>query len=220
MAQRKIGVLGTGNVGQTLSRRIAGLGYDVMVGARSRDSESLAAFADMTGVLTGSFADAAAFGDLVVNATNGQRSLDALDLAGADNLAGKPLLDVSNDLEPVEGGFPKPVATSDSSVGQRIQTAFPDAHVVKALNTMNCNVMVEPTSVPGDHVVFLSGDDLQAKDAIVSLLSDFGWRHEQVIDLGGIDTAPAVEMLMALWLRVLAARGMNPRFNWAIHAGA
>ncbi|MFY9913069.1 MAG: NAD(P)-binding domain-containing protein [Nocardioidaceae bacterium] len=220
MAQRKIAVLGTGNVGQTLSRRLAGLGYDVMVGARSRDSESLAPFAAIEGVHTGSFADAAAFGDLVINATNGQRSLDALDLAGADNLAGKPLLDVSNDLEPVEGGFPKPVATSDNSLGQRIQSAFPDAHVVKSLNTMTNSVMVEPASVPGDHVVFLSGDRAEAKEAIVALLSDFGWRPEQVFDLGGIDTAPAVEMVMALWLRVLAARGMNPRFNWAIHSGA
>ncbi len=220
MTKRKIGVLGTGNVGQTLTRRLTGLGYDVLVGARTRDSGSLAAFTAIAGVQTGSFADAAAFGDLVINATNGQRSLDALELAGADSLAGKTLLDVSNDLEPVEGGFPKPVATSDDSVGQRIQAALPDTRVVKSLNTMNCNVMVEPASVPGDHVVFLSGDDAEAKDAVVALLSDFGWRSEQVIDLGGIDTAPAVEMLMALWLRVLATRGMNPRFNWAIHSGA
>ncbi len=219
MTQHKIGVLGTGIVGQTLSRRLAELGYDVLVGARSRESDSLAAFADMPGVTTGSFADAAAHGEIVINATNGQRSLEALAQAGADQLAGKPLLDVSNDLEPVQGGFPKPVATSDNSLAQRIQAAFPDARVVKSLNTMNCNVMADPGSVAGDHAVFLSGDDADAKSAVSQMLADFGWRPQQIVDLGGIDTAPAVEMLMALWLRVLAARGMDPAFNWAIHSG-
>ncbi len=220
MTTRTIGVLGTGMVGQTLSRRLAGLGYDVMVGARSRDSESLAAFATMAGVQTGSFADAAAFGELVINATNGRNSLEALRQAGTDNFAGKTVLDVANELEPVEGGFPRPLATSDDSLGQRIQTAFPDARVVKSLSTMNCQVMVDPGSVAGDHVVFLSGDHADAKGMVADMLSDFGWRPAQIFDLGGIDSAAAAEMTMSLWLRIMISRGPDaPSFNLAIHSG-
>ncbi len=220
MAQRTIGLLGTGMVGQTLARRLADLGYDVMVGARTRESESLAPFAELARVTTGSFADAAAFGDLVINATNGRNSIDALNQAGVAHLTGKPLLDVANHMEPVEGGFPTPAASADNSLGQRIQAAFPEARVVKSLNTMNCSVMVDPTSVEGDHVVFVSGDDPAAKQVVTELLNDVGWRPEQIIDLGGIETAAAVEMMMALWLRVLAARGMDLQFNWAIHGAA
>src|SRR4051794_1217537 len=140
-----IAVLGTGIVGQTLAARAARVGYDVIVGARTADSPSLDAFADVKGVRTGSFADAAAAADLVVNATNGSHSLAALDQAGAANLAGKTVLDVSNELEPVEGGYPRPVASYDNSLGQRIQQAFPESHVVKSLNTMNCQVMADPS---------------------------------------------------------------------------
>ncbi|MEP6665143.1 MAG: NAD(P)-binding domain-containing protein [Nocardioidaceae bacterium] len=218
---KRIGVLGTGVVGQTIAGRLADLTYDVMVGARSADSDSLKPFASVPDVKTGSFADAAAHGELVINATNGRNSLAALQQGGADNLDGKTVLDVTNDLEPVEGGFPRPVATSDNSLGQRIQDAFPNARVVKALNTMNCRVMVDPSIVPGDHVVFLGGDDAGAKGEVVDVLSSFGWRPEQVLDLGGIDTAAATEMMMAVWMRVMIARGMgSPPFNWAINSGS
>lgn len=214
----RVGVLGTGMVGQTLVRRLVGLDYDVMVGARHRDSDSLAVFAEDEPLATGDFADAAAFGDLVINATNGLRSLSALEQAGADNLAGKPLLDVANELVPSPGGgFPSPAATAESSLGQRIQQAFPQSRVVKSLNTMNCRVMVEPTLVPGDHVVFLSGDDSAAKEAVRELLAAFGWRTQQVLDLGGIGTAAGPEMMMTVWLAVMASRGADrPPFNWAI----
>ncbi len=217
---KRIGVLGTGVVGRTLTGRLAELGYDVTVGARSADSDSLKPFGAIAGVHTGSFGDAAAHGELVINATNGNKSLEALRQAGTDNLSGKPVLDVSNDLIPVEGGYPRPAATSENSLGQRIQASFPDARVVKALNTMNCRVMVDPSIVPGDHVVFLSGDDAAAKAEVVAILSSFGWRREQVMDLGGIDTAAATEMMMAVWMRVMLARGMDaPPFNWAINSG-
>jgi 8-hydroxy-5-deazaflavin:NADPH oxidoreductase len=216
---KRIGVLGTGVVGQTIAARLADLGYEVTVGARSAGSDSLTPFANMPGVHTGSFADAAAHGELVINATNGRNALAALQQSGADNLDGKTLLDVTNELIPVEGGFPRPAATSENSLGQRIQDAFPTTHVVKALNTMNCRVMVDPLLVAGDHVVFLSGDDADAKGHVVDVLSSFGWRPEQVIDLGGIDTAAATEMMMAVWMRVMMARGMDsPPFNWAINS--
>jgi hypothetical protein len=214
-----IAVLGTGVVGQTLARRLGHVGYDVVVGAREAGSPSLASFATMERVRTGSFGDAVEAGDIVVNATNGQHSIAALDQVGASALAGATILDVSNELIPVEGGFPKPAATADDSLGQRIQAAFPDSHVVKALNTMNCEVMADPSIVPGEHVVFLSGDDAAAKDEVRQLLRRLGWRDSQMLDLGGIDSAAAVEMMMAVWMRVTIARGQGaPRFNWAVQA--
>lgn len=214
-----IGILGTGIVGRTIAARFAELGVDVLVGARTADSDSLEPFAGL-GVATGSFADAVAHANVVINATNGLHSLAALKSVGAEALAGKTLIDVSNELAPVEGDFPKPMASADDSLGQRLQAAFPELYVVKSLNTMNCTVMADPSIVPGDHVVFLSGDDAAAKDRTREVLTLLGWRPSQVIDLGGIDTAAAVEMTMLLWMRVTIARGQDaPRFNWAINSG-
>lgn len=214
-----VGVLGTGIVGRTLAARLAQLGADVVVGARTAESESLEPFAAL-GVGTGSFADAVAHADLVINAVNGRHTLAALESVGAEALAGTTLVDVANELEPVEGGFPRPLASADDSLGQRIQAAFPQTYVVKSLNTMNCTVMADPSIVEGDHVVFLSGDDAGAKDRVRDLLAFLGWRPAQIVDLGGVDTAASVEMTMSLWMRVTMARGHDaPRFNWAIKSG-
>jgi 8-hydroxy-5-deazaflavin:NADPH oxidoreductase len=213
-----IGVLGTGMVGRTFATKLAELGVDVMVGARSAGSSSLALFADLD-VRTGSFADAAAHADLLVNATNGIHSLAVLESIGADALAGKTVLDLSNELVPVEGGYPAPAASPERSIGRRLQEAFPATFVVKSLNTMNCTVMVDPSVVPGDHVVFLSGDDAGGKDRVREFLAMFGWREVQMVDLGGIDTAAGPEMMMSVWISVTIARGQGaPRFNWAINA--
>jgi predicted dinucleotide-binding enzyme len=213
----QLGVLGTGQVGQAIARRAAEVGYQVVVGARSADSASLAAFEQDEGIETGSFADAAASAPVLVNATNGRRSREVLDSIGADALAGKVLLDVANDLVPVEGGFPAPAASADNSLGRRLQQAFPALRVVKTLNTMNNAVMVRPDRIPGDHVVFVCGDDADAKQEAVRVLHAFGWRDPQVLDLGGIEAAVATEMMMAVWMRVTLARGAGaPRFNWAV----
>ncbi|MBI4897550.1 MAG: NAD(P)-binding domain-containing protein [Actinobacteria bacterium] len=216
----KIGILGTGTVGRTLAARIAELGHEVTIGARRADSESLRPFEEMTGVLTGSFADAAAGADLVINATNGMASLEALATVG-EALDGKTLLDLANELDASQGMPPRPLASADNSLAQKIQQAHPSVSVVKSLNTMNCDVMVDPSLVPGDHAVFVSGDDDQAKTRVKDLLRQFGWRDDQILDLGGIETAAAAEMLMHIWLRVMVARGgfeAGP-FNFAVHAG-
>jgi 8-hydroxy-5-deazaflavin:NADPH oxidoreductase len=210
-----IGVLGTGMVGKTLASRLAELGVAVLVGARSADSDSLGPFADLD-VRTGSFADAAAHGDLLINATNGINSLAVLESIGTDALVGKTVIDLSNELVPVEGGYPVAAASPERSIGHRLQEAFPETFVVKSLNTMNCMVMVDPSIVPGDHVVFLSGDDAAAKDRVREFLSTFGWRSEQMVDLGGIDTAKGPEMMMTVWIQVTIARGQGAPFNWAI----
>ena len=215
----QIAVLGTGVVGQTLAFRAAEVGHTVTVGARSADSASLQGFAERQGIATGSFADAAASAAFVVNATNGLHSLEALELAGADRLAGKVLLDVANELVPVPDGYPEPAATAGTSLGQRIQAACPAARVVKSLNTMNCKVMADPSIVPGDHVAFLSGDDETAKAAVRDLLESFGWRPAQFVDLGGIETAAATEMMMAIWMRVRLSRPADAApYNWAINS--
>ncbi len=205
----RIGVLGTGMVGETLSTKLVEIGHDVVMGARSAGNEKAIAwserFPDRTG--HGSFADAAAHGELVVNATGGVVSLEALRAAGADNLAGKTLLDVANPLD-FSGGFPPRLSVvNDDSLGEQIQRAFPEAHVVKALNTMNCLVMVDPTRVPGDHDVLMAGDDDSAKREVADLLESFGWPPAAIRDLGGIGAARGLESYLPLWLSLMGSVG-------------
>ena len=167
--------------------------------------------ADHPAVRLAPFAEAAAGGDLVVNATGGGASLDALDRAGAANLAGKVLLDVANPLD-FSQGFPPSLLVKDTdSLAEQIQRAFPAARVVKSLNTMTAAVMVDPGRVGGgDHTVFVSGDDADAKQTVVDLLESMG--HTDVIDLGGLSTARGAEMYVPLWLRIMGAVG-TPSFN-------
>lgn len=210
-----IGILGTGMVGRAFARRLSGLGQDVMVGARSAESMSLAPFAEL-GVRTGSFSDVAAHADLLVNATNGINSPSVLESIGADVLSGKVLLDLSNELDHTRPGPPW-LAAPDRSVGRRLQESFPETYVVKSLNTMNCDVMVDPSIVPGDHVVFLSGNDEAAKARVRELLALLGWRESQMVDLGGIETAVMTEMMMPVWIGLMSVRGGKDfHYNWII----
>ena len=202
----RIGVLGTGMVGRAISGRLEALGHDVRVGSRTEGDGAVV------------FADAAAHGELLFNCTAGSASLDALAAAGEANLAGKTLIDVSNPLD-FSGGGPALFTTSTESLGERIQAAFPGARVVKALNTVNCNVMVDPALVPGDHVVFVCGDDDSAKAQARELLGEFGWPAERVIDLGDISGARGAEMYVMLWVRLWGVMG-GPNFNVAVLSGA
>jgi len=198
----KIGVLGTGMVGQAIATKLASLGHEVQMGSRKAGNEDAVAWAKETGegAREGSFSDAAAFGELVFNCTAGVASVEALKAAGTENLSGKVLVDIANPLDPSKG-MPPPLAfCNDDSLGERIQAAFPEARVVKTLNTMNCQVMVEPGRVPGNHAVFVSGDDDSAKREVTELLAGFGWPGERIIDLGGISTARGPEMYLPLWL--------------------
>lgn len=212
-----IGILGTGMVGQAFVRRLSGLGQEVLVGARSADSASLAPFTELE-VRTGSFADVAAHADLLVNATNGINSLSVLQSIGADVLAGKIVIDLSNELDHTRAGPPW-LAAPDRSIGRRLQESFPETYVVKCLNTMNCDVMVDPSIVPGDHVVFLSGNDESAKARVREFLALLGWRDPQMVDLGGIETAVMTEMMMPVWIGLMSARGgRDLHYNWIISA--
>lgn len=212
----RIGVLGTGMVGHALAGRLAELGHDVRMGARRPDNEAAHAWASQAGAnaSAGDFADAASFGDVVINATAGASSLAALSQAGGPALAGKVLVDVANPLKH-DAGETTLTFVNDDSLGEQIQRAFPDARVVKALNTMNCQVMVRPDLVPGEHVVFVCGEDAQAKDTVAELLGGFGWPSERIIDLGGLVAARGTEAFLLLWLPVGRALG-GVHFNVAL----
>jgi predicted dinucleotide-binding enzyme len=210
----KVGVLGTGGVGQTLAGRLVELGHEVTMGSRASGNETAVEWAAGAGDAAheGTFEDAARFGELVVNATAGVASVEALKMAGAENLAGKVVVDVSNPLKPDSGMPPTLEPCNTESLGERIQAAFPEARVVKALNTVNAGVMVDPGSVPGSHDVFMCGDDEDAKATVRELLVGFGWPEDDIVDLGGIESARGPEMYLALWLRLMLAGG-SAQFN-------
>jgi predicted dinucleotide-binding enzyme len=207
-------VLGTGIVGRTLATKLAELGHEVRMGSRDAANEEAARWADAAGDKAGhgTFAEAAEFGDLLFNCTAGVACLAALELAGADALDGKVLVDVANALDFSKGMPPTLTVSNTDSLGEQIQRAYPAARVVKALNTVNCEVMVDPALVPGDHNLFICGDDESAKSDVVSLLESFGWSRERIVDLGGITAARATEMYLPLWLALMGALG-TARFN-------
>jgi 8-hydroxy-5-deazaflavin:NADPH oxidoreductase len=213
----RIAVLGTGMVGQALATKLVELGHEVMMGSRQAGNEKAVAWAGGAGDRAdqGSFADAAGFGELVVHCTAGMHSLAALGEAGVGNLAGKVLIDIANPLD-FSGGFPPTLAVCNTdSLGEQIQSTFPDTKVVKALNTMNCEVMVDPGRLPGEHVVFVCGEDAGAKRQVCDLLESFGWTPDRIVDLGGIRAARGVEMYLPLWLSLMGAVG-GPNFNVAL----
>ena len=213
----RVAVLGSGMVGVALADRLLELGHEVRMGSRTGNGPA-ARWAAGAGerASAGDFAAAAQFGELVINATAGARSLDALRQAGETNLAGKVLLDVSNPINSGGGAGPVTLTVANTdSVAEQIQREFPAASVVKSLNTINCAVMVHPEIVPGDHVVFLSGDEAQAKLTITQLLGSFGWPMERIVDLGGLSTARGTEAYLLIWLSMWNAVG-EPQFNIAI----
>ncbi len=203
----RIGVLGTGMVGKTIATRLVGRGNEVMMGSRTSDNEQAAGWVAATGsgARQGNFADAAGFGEVLFNCTAGAGSLEALRSAGAGSLAGKVLIDVANPLDFSQGMPPSLLVCNTDSLGEQIQRTFPDTRVVKALNTMNCEVMAAPARVPGEHDVFVAGNDEPAKAQVRELLQSFGWPDERIIDLGDITAARATEMYVGLWLRLWGA---------------
>ena len=211
----RIGILGTGVVGQTIGGKLVALGHDVKLGSRTATNDKAAKWVAQHGshASQGTFADAAAFGEIVFNCTSGMVSLEALRSAGAESLAGKVLIDVANPLDFSHGMPPTLSVCNSDSLGEQIQRAFPGVKVVKTLNTMTAGVMVNPSSVPGDHDVFVSGNDADAKAKVAELLRSFGWRT--IIDLGDISSARGVEMVLPVWLRLMGTF-KTPTFNFHI----
>ena len=212
----KIGVLGTGVVGTTIGTKLVQLGHEVMMGSRTKNNGKAVAWVKASGPKSshGTFADAAQFGETLLNCTSGIASLDALKLAGAANLNGKVLLDIANPLDFSRGMPPTLSVCNTDSLAEQIQRALPDVKVVKTLNTMSCNVMVNPSQLPGEHDVFVSGNDRAAKAKVTEILKGwFGWKS--VIDLGDITAARGTEQILALWVRLMGTLG-TANFNFKI----
>ena len=208
----RFGVLGTGTVGSAVATRLVSLGHEVRMGAREAANPKARDWAAAQGARAsaGTFAEAAAFGEIVFNCTMGTASLDALQAAGAQNLGGKVLVDVANPLD-FSGGTPTlSTAAAGGSLAERIQKAFPGARVVKALNTVTAAVMGHPEKVPGDSDLFIAGNDADAKRRVTALLEEFGWKS--VLDLGDVTAARGMEAYLLLWLR-LAGTLKTPNLN-------
>ena len=161
--------------------------------------------------------EAGTHGEVIVNASAGAHSLAALEAAGAINLAGKVLFDLTLPLDLSQGMPPTLLVANDDSLGEQIQRAYPEARVVKTLNTMGNEVMIHPEQIPGRHCVFMSGDNAEAKQLVAGMLESFGWPPDSIVDLGGIETARGTEMYLVLWIEIMQARG-DRMFNIAIAA--
>ena len=224
----KISILGTGIVGQTFASKLNSLGHEVMLGTRNV-SEKLSStakdgygnppfrewYAAINNVKLGTFEEAASFGEIILNVTQGGNSINALKLAGSKNLDGKILVDVANPLDFSKGMPPclLPGLNNTNSLGEEIQKSFPQVKVVKTLNTMWCGIMVNPNLIgEGDHTNFICGNDDEAKTKVKSLLNEFGWKNENILDLGDISSSRGTEAILPVWLRIWGAT-LNGAFN-------
>jgi hypothetical protein len=200
----KIAVFGTGNVGETLGSKLVELGHEVKMGSRTANNEKALAWVKKAGAKasTGTFADAAKFGELIINATLGAGTIEAFKMAGAENSAGKVILDLSNPLDFSKGMPPSLFISNTDSLGEALQREFPKARVVKALNTMWCGLMVNPRQLGESHHAFVAGNDPAAKEAVKQLLQGFGWKPEELLDVGDITAARATESVLPIWLRL------------------
>jgi predicted dinucleotide-binding enzyme len=207
----KIAVFGTGVVGNAVATKLVKLGHEVKMGSRTAGNAKAVEWVKANGAKAsqGTFAEAAAFGELAFNCTLGAGALEAVQ-AGKKELAGKILVDVSNPLDFSKGMPPTLLVCNTDSLGEQIQRALPETKVVKALNTVTATVMVEPSLVKGDHDVFLCGNDAGAKGKVKELLAGLGWK--QIVDLGDITAARAQEMFLILWVRLYGVL-QSPTFN-------
>lgn len=224
----KIGIFGTGAVGQVLSDKLHGIGHEVMIGTRnpnetlnrtSNDNFGRPGFStwhqDHPDIRLGTFARAAEFGEMLINATNGNGALPALRSADVKHLAGKVLIDISNPLD-FSKGFPPLLSVSNTdSLGEQLQRTFPEVKVVKTLNTMNAYIMVDPGALQEETNVFISGNDTDAKQKVKDLLGLFGWKSSSIIDLGDITSARGTEQILPLWTRLYGTL-QNGMFNFKI----
>jgi len=215
----KIAILGTGNVGDTIGSKLVSLGHEVMMGSRTLNNEKALAFVAKSNgkACNGTFADAASFAEIIFNCTKGEVSLDALK-AAEYALEGKIIIDIANPLDFSNGMPPSliPTLSNTNSLGEEIQKTFPNSKVVKTLNTIWCGLMVNPNLIGnGEHVNYICGNDAEAKTKVISLLNEFGWKNEFILDLGDLTAARATESVLPIWLRVYGAT-KNGAFNFKI----
>jgi 8-hydroxy-5-deazaflavin:NADPH oxidoreductase len=227
----KISILGTGSVGQTFAEKFISLGHQVMIGTRSvadtmarkgTDNYSSLPFSEWHAknptVQLGTFAVSAAFGDIVVNALQGGSTISALNSCKLSDFDNKIIIDIANPLD-FSKGFPPMLIEglhNSNSLGEEIQKALPKAKIVKTLNTMWSGIMINPRMLnEGNHINYICGNDAAAKTTVISILSDFGWKAENILDLGDITNARGTESTLLIWTRVYGAT-KSGAFNMGI----
>ena len=194
MSKSNVGILGSGEVGQALARAFLAAGHPVKIGSRS--PAKLADFVAKTEAISGTFAETAAFGEIVVIATHGAGALEAIELGGKENFTGKVVIDVTNPLE-LSTGKPQLYVGHTDSLGEQVQRAIPDAHVVKAFNTVGNPLMFRPDLPGGPPDMFLCGNDAGARSTVADICKDFGWG---IADLGGIESSRYLEPMCMAWV--------------------
>ncbi len=207
LAKSRVGVLGSGEVGQRLAAGFCSRGHDVMIGSRDPAKPELREWlsGDGAGIRAGTFTEAAAHGELLVLAVVGNAAEDAITDAGPANFSGKVVIDATNPLD-FSGGFPPRLSvTGADSLGERVQRALPDAKVVKAFNTIGNPYFVDPSFSEGQPTMLIAGDDEGAKHKVGDVLADFGW--SDVVDIGGIEGSRELEAVCILWVKIGGTRG-------------
>ena len=207
LAQTRVGVLGTGEVGRRLAAGFKNRGHDVVIGSRDPGKPELREWLSDAGggVQAATFREAAEHGELLVLAVLGDAAHDAIDQAGAENFSGKVVIDAMNPLD-FSGGFPPKLSISgEDSLGERVQRALPDANVVKAFNTIGNPYFVDPEFSQGKPTMLIAGDDEAAKRLVGDVLADFGW--PDTVDLGGIEGSRELEAMCVAWVKIGGARG-------------
>ena len=203
----KIGILGSGNVGKTVGAGLAKLGHAVMLGTRSPGKKEVVEWLGKTGpnATQGTLEETARFGEILILCTRGEGALQAVDMAGKANFRGKVVVDITNPLDFSKGMPPTliPQFLNTTSLGEEVQKALPDARIVKTLNIVNCEVMVNPGKSGGDPTMFVCGNDAAARETVTGILKSLGWKD--VIDLGDISAARGLEMMLPVWLRLWMA---------------
>ncbi len=224
----KTGILGTGIVGRTLSKKLSDLGYEVTMGTRNIEDTLLRTENDSYGnppvrvfleenpeIQLADIPNTIKENRIIFNCTKGLAILEILNKVEDKHLNSRILVDVANPLD-FTSGFPPTLSVSNTdSLGELIQRAYPELKVVKTLNTMNAGLMVDPSRVEGDHNVFISGDHEEAKKEVMHILHSFGWEDKNILDLGDISTARGTEMLLPIWTR-LYAKYHDVNFNFKI----
>ncbi len=196
MEKEKVGIVGSGDVGRALAAGFLKLGHEVKIG--SRDPHKLDEWASKagSGASTGTFDEAARFGDLIVLATLGAGTEHAIDLGGRTNFDGKVVIDTTNPLD-FSSGAPRLYIGHTDSLGEQVQRWLPNARVVKAFNTVGNALMVDPDLPDGPPTMFLCGNDDEAKKLVSQICHHFGW---EVADIGGIDGARHLEPMCMVWV--------------------
>jgi hypothetical protein len=195
---KKAGIIGSGDVARSLAKGFLKYNCEVMMG--TRETSKLNEWKNKSGVSVhvGSFTEAALFGDLIVLAVKGTAAKDALNLAGAANLSGRTIIDVTNPIseeEPVNGVL-KFFTTLDNSLMEQLQDTYPGAHFVKAFNSIGNTLMVNPDFSEGKPTMFICGNNSESKKTVSEILYLFGFEIE---DMGGAEAARAIEPLCMLW---------------------